>query len=233
MSGSPSRYAIYFAPDEDSPLNAFGGLWLSPEDRQPPSWVSDPDLWAEATASPARYGFHATLKAPFYLADGRTEGQLLEAVKNTASKQKPFVTPPIVLSDLGKYLALTFEAESPEMSCLHRDCLIELESFRAPLTQADRERRLDSGLSNRQSELLEEYGYPYVLDQFEFHMTLAGPIDPVELGLIKDSLTENADGALYSRLLISNICIYFQRDRESSFSLLHRFEFGKSAPDLS
>jgi len=41
-----------------------------------------------------------------------------------------------------------------------------------PLDAAERERRLKAPLTPRQVELVDRYGYPYVLEEFQFHMTL-------------------------------------------------------------
>jgi hypothetical protein len=37
---------------------------------------------------------------------------------------------------------------------------------------------LAAGLSPRQTANLERWGYPYVFEEFRFHMTLAGRIEP-------------------------------------------------------
>src|SRR5262249_30663264 len=41
----------------------------------------------------------------------------------------------------------------------------------------EREQRLSAGLSERQIENLDRWGYPYVFEDFRFHLTLTGPID--------------------------------------------------------
>lgn len=222
MPTAQPRYAIYYAPDEDSPLGQFGKQWLSPADRVPPSWVADVDLWAGATESPARYGLHATLKAPFYLAENKSESELLNAVESLAKGRRSFDLPKLKLSKLGRYIALTFDQESRAMADLHQACLLDLDEFRAPLTPADHQRRIDSGLSKRQEELLDLYGYPYVLEQFEFHLTLAGPLDADRLGLVEDLLIERTRSLFYPGLQVSSICVFFQKDRSNAFDLLQR-----------
>jgi len=47
------------------------------------------------------------------------------------------------------------------------------------------QKRLSSPLTVRQQQLLDEYGYPYVLDEFRFHITLS---DRMQDGLIDDAL---------------------------------------------
>ena len=72
-----TRYAIYFAPHSGSLLARFGASLLG-YDPATGAEVDAPDhpafhdpLSLGWTAAPRRYGFHATLKAPFHLAEGR------------------------------------------------------------------------------------------------------------------------------------------------------------------
>lgn len=225
MASDDARYAVYYAPEEDSPLGLFGQEWLSPAERHPPEWASDAELWSQATASAAHYGFHATLKAPFRLSGGRTETELLSAVNSLARDSTPFEAPALELSELGRYLALTFAAPCPDMDALHQRCVVELDGFRAPLTDADRQRRISSGLTQQQSEMLERYGYPYVINDFEFHLTLAGPLDDGPRKQIKNLLSDSPGIRSYSKLYIGNICVFFQSDRKTAFRLLERFQF--------
>src|SRR4029077_13718977 len=53
------------------------------------------------------------------------------------------------------------------------------ERFCLPLTREERGKRLAGGLSAGQIAHLDRWGYPYVFDDFRFHMTLTGPL-PVE-----------------------------------------------------
>jgi uncharacterized protein DUF1045 len=56
--------------------------------------------------------------------------------------------------------------------------------FRRPLTSHEREQRLGAGLSERQIENLDRWGYPYVFEHFRFHLTLTGPIDADRRGSV-------------------------------------------------
>ena len=84
------RYAIYYAPDPASALWLFGSSVLGYDARTgrnvpllAPAGISLAD-WEMATTDPRRYGFHATLKAPFRLALGMSEAALLDAVERSA-----------------------------------------------------------------------------------------------------------------------------------------------------
>ena len=50
------------------------------------------------------------------------------------------------------------------------------EPLRAPLNETDIARRRKSTLSERQDAQMLKWGYPYVFQDFHFHMTLSGRI---------------------------------------------------------
>ena len=136
-----SRYGIYLSPRPQSPLYQLGTSWLG---RDP---ITDEDLdpalsngmriedWRQATESPRRYGFHATLKAPFRLADDTTYNHLLDAVWALADRYRCFETSPLQIGALGKFLALTLSQPCLELSDLASACVRELDCFRAPATE--------------------------------------------------------------------------------------------------
>lgn len=218
MAGSSARYALYYAPPDDTDLGRFGEAWLSPEARKAPDWAPDPALWQRATASPAHYGFHATLKAPFRLAEGRTEAELLAAFARFAQTRRAFEAPPLTVQQFGPYLALVFMQACPQMDDLHRDCVEEFEPFRAPLNSQELAKRQAAGLSPRRAELLERYGYPDVLDQFTFHLTLAGPIDEPALAVVRQLLRGRTGEFAKQGLPIDGLCLFKQADASSRFT---------------
>lgn len=181
MSDQP-RYAIYYVPAADSALYRFGTALLGYDslgrkDVSQPQAVTDaiPD-WHALTEDPRRYSFHATLKAPFYLASGTDEAALIAAFEQFATTPRaiPVITPMVKL--LGHFVAIVNDAPNPDLAALADACVTEFESFRAPLTAKDRERRLKSKLTGNQIALLDRWGYPYVFDEFFFHMSLTGRI---------------------------------------------------------
>jgi putative phosphonate metabolism protein len=176
-----ARYAIYYCPEADAPLTHAAATFLGrdafhrPVDpRAPLPGLDNLDL-DHLTADPRGYGFHATLKAPFELADGRCEEELVQALEAFCRVTASF-TAPIEVSDIGPFIALRLAAPCIEMDQLHRSCVTEFESFRAPLSTADLERRRRARLTVQQDLWLQQFGYPYIFDDFRFHMTLTGAI---------------------------------------------------------
>ncbi|MEM7751695.1 MAG: DUF1045 domain-containing protein, partial [Pseudomonadota bacterium] len=167
-----TRYAIYFVPSAETPLWRFGckAVGYDSHARARETFHEHAFYAQESvrdwTADPRRYGFHATLKPPFALADGSTvEG--LEMAATTFAKERPtFQVRQLRVAAIGSFLALVPEETSQELNNLAADCLRTFETFRAPLSSADRERRLKSPLTDKQIENLDAWGYPYVFDEF-------------------------------------------------------------------
>jgi hypothetical protein len=164
------RYAVYFAPAEASPWGRFGRQWLDGAWR--PSGI-DAARWQALLRAPRRYGFHATLKAPFRLATGCTPDMLAARIEALASRHGAVPLGTLAAHDLDGYVALTPEAPPPALQGLAERCVLELDDLRAPLSMAERARRRPERLDERGRALLEAHGYPQVLERFRFHMTLA------------------------------------------------------------
>ena len=223
-----TRYAIYFVPAPQTPLAAFGAHAIGYDvaaGAEVPFHEDDafralgPGGW---TGSPARYGFHATLKAPFELAEGATEKGLEEAVRDLARGIAPVQLGMLVVTALGGFIALTPKGDASAVDALAAACVEAFEAFRAPLPPADRDRRLAAGLTDRQAENVERWGYPYVFDEFRFHMTLTGCIDDAALRKrVHETLA-----ALYAAVdvphTIDALTICRQPDRDSHFTVLSR-----------
>ena len=185
-----TRYAIYFAPAADTALHRIGSGWLGRDalsgtglDQLPVPGMA-PETLSWLTGDPRRYGFHATLKAPFRLAPDQSEEALLATAETFTRSRSAFTAPPLVSSDLEGFRALVLEAPSPAMNALERDCVTAFEPFRAPLTEPERARRRPERLTDRQRRLLDTVGYPYSLAEFRFHLTLTQRLTAEQAALI-------------------------------------------------
>jgi putative phosphonate metabolism protein len=191
-----ARYALYFVPPADSALYRFGASALGYDcytGRDLPSLGGDgidTAEWHALTAEPRTYGFHATLKAPFYLHGDFAEGELIAALAEFATRQatlSPFVTS---LGILDGFAALTPCATVPALDALAAQCVRDFDRFRAPLTDAERDRRLKHKLTDRQLAHLDCWGYPYVFEDFRFHMTLSGRLPAHKNTTVLDCLRD-------------------------------------------
>lgn len=176
---SESRYAIYFVPGADTPLYRFGASVLGYDchsGRERPYIDGADASWPDWTREPRVYGFHATLKAPFHLAAGSTESDLERAVLAFAADRPAALGGSLAVRVLGSFIALVPAVTCLDINRLADACVREFDSFRAPMTEEDRARRQAGGLSPRQIEQLDRWGYPYVFEDFRFHMTLTGAL---------------------------------------------------------
>lgn len=193
--GTAARYAVYFAPALDSPWSQFGRLWLEGAWRPP---HIDANAWQAMLQEPRRYGFHATLKAPFRLAPGCTLEALVQRLEQLAAQLRRVPLGPVEVMALEGYVALAPTAPPLTLQALAQHCVLNLDDLRAPLTPADLIRRQSHRLDERGRALLQAHGYPHVLERFRFHMTLA--------------MTASADEAAAVQACASSPSMALQRD---------------------
>jgi putative phosphonate metabolism protein len=224
-----SRFAIYFAPDPASALWRFGSSCMSYDaslalgcDPLIPTFWSE-DEWWDRTEEPRRYGFHATLKAPFHLREDVREEELFEAFDEFASVQKPFVIDGLRVACLGTFVALVPVGDVGKLNRLAADSVRAFDKFRAPLSPEDFARRLSGQLTPRQKQYVEEWGYPYVLEEFRFHMTLTGPLASDEcLKAERELKSLFAASVGPGPVAIDSIALFRQDRRDGRFRIIRR-----------
>ncbi len=176
------RYAIYFVPSAESRLYRYGSSVLGYDSYTgntvafPAEFGDGAVNWNELTATPRRYGFHATLKAPFRLAPSCTERQLSNALHSFASLGHATHSFTPGLRELEDFIAIVPSRVEESLNALAASCTTIFDAYRAPITPQERARRIASGLSQSQIQNLDRWGYPYVLAEFRFHMTLTGAV---------------------------------------------------------
>lgn len=225
MSQYP-RYAVYFVPSADSTLYRFGAglIGYDAYSGQPLPFSegieSEIDGWKQFTADPRKYGFHATLKAPISLAPGKTEDELVAAMSDFAQTPRaiPVIAPTV--RGISSFVAITPNDFCAELQKLADDCVIAFDQFRAPLTTADRERRNVSALNKRQVAYLDRWGYPYVLEEFRFHMTLAGSLPAERRAPVLDLLQQRFGALELKSISIDRLALLRQNDASSGFTLI-------------
>ncbi|MBC8050362.1 MAG: DUF1045 domain-containing protein [Chitinophagales bacterium] len=221
------RYAIYWAPPRGSALEAFGRAWLG-ADAEAGAYIASEDfgldaaLSARAVAAPRRYCLHATMKAPFRLAPWRDEAELRAAMAAFCARRRRFTAGPLKLHTFGDYLTLMPEPPLAELDWLAAECVSHFDSFRAPLTDADRARRMQ-GLPPAQAALMEQFGYPYIFNEFGFHVTIAGPLLQPELDVVADALAPACAAFTASPLKIEELCLFGDPGGDGPFRLIERF----------
>lgn len=181
------RAAIYYTPEQDGDLARNAADWLG-RDPFRKEGVGEEHRFSSQVQSPARYGFHATLKAPFRLKDDASIDDLRLFFREFAARTSGLTIPSLVLQRIGRFFALVPAQRVPELDALAAKVVEAFEPFRAPLTPSDRARRNPDALTDRQREHLDTWGYPYVMDEFRFHMTLTGPVTGAQADEIETEL---------------------------------------------
>lgn len=164
-----TRHAIYAIP-RPGPLADAAARWLG---RDAQSGARLPAPHPALTASAARYGFHATIVAPMRLREGLALADLIAGLDAFCATHRAVALQGLALTSLDGFLALIPEGPVEALNALAAAAVRQFAPFRAPLTEAELARRNPAALTHRQRELLDAYGYPFVLDEFRFHMTLS------------------------------------------------------------
>ncbi|MBR0879259.1 putative phosphonate metabolism protein [Bradyrhizobium japonicum] len=227
------RYAIYFTAGADSALTRFGAELLGYDvytgDEVPfPADASRvaPD-WRDVTADPRKYGFHGTLKAPMALAPGRTEAELVAACAAFAGKARPIPSIRPVVDSISGFIAVIPTKPVGALQQLAADCVREFDDFRAPMTAEDRARRKPDKLTERQRDHLDRWGYPYVMEEFRFHMTLTGRLDAERRGPILEMLRARFAALGLETLAIDRIALFKQDDARARFRFVGEWALAK------
>jgi putative phosphonate metabolism protein len=227
--GDWRRHAIFFAPPAGGALARFGAAWLG--------WDADagerrgdftlPGLPApreELVEGPRRYGFHATLKAPFRLAQGAGEAELDAAAAAVAAGCARFELR-LRVAALGGFLALVPDEAPPELAALEEALVMGLDRFRAPAGAEETVRRRMAGLDAVEEENLRRWGYPYVLRRFRFHMTLTGALPAEARAAVRAALEPALVEALAEPVPVGEVC-RFAEGGDGAFRLVRRFPLG-------
>ncbi len=231
------RYAVYLAPAE--PFRGIGSRWLgrcadtgaalpaAPDGEAPPA------AW---TRAPAHYGLHATLKAPFRLAQDRTPPMLDAAARAFARGRQPFAAR-LALRNLRGFLAWCLD-DSPagdegrrHMHALADDAVRGFDAFRAPPTREDTARRRPGQLGAAEREMLARWGYPYVFDTFTFHITLTGQLDPAAQQDATARLQRLAGGHAATAMPVARISLYVQPEPGADFVVARHYGFSGAVED--
>lgn len=230
------RYALYYVPKVSDPLYQVACSWLG---RDPVvgrdisrsitiSGLSDGDL-NDLTFNARRYGFHATLKAPFELADGKSMTDLEKALEVFGTHQSAISLPSLQVEELGRFLALCPSADCSELMEFAAKLVREFDAFRAPISEADIVRRHPDRLSDRQRSNLLQWGYPHIFEDFRFHMTLTDRLSDQQRDVLLPALSDLFGPALTTTPQLSSIALFVEPERGAPFTCHRQFELTGSS----
>lgn len=220
-----TRYAVYFTP-APGPLSDFTASWLGwdPAAGRPcdhPAVLGLPAPVPELTAAPRRYGFHATMKPPFRLASASSRAQLLDDFEALAATLAPAAIGDMRIAGLGGFLALVPDGDTGAVARIAAETVAGLDRHRAPAPPEETARRSAAGLTPRQEAHLVTWGYPYVMDEFRFHMTLTGRLDAAARDAVEAALTPLLT-PLLPRPFVLDALSLMGEDAQGFFHILRR-----------
>jgi len=225
------RYAIYYAPEPGSPLDAFGKNWFDPKagGKTVPGGKVRAERIAELSESSRRYGFHGTLKPPFALNPATNLDSLVNAARVFARSLSPIEIPPLELAIIGKFIALTPLTQSAALEKLAAACVRAFEAFRLPLTDVQVENYKLNKLTVHQEQMLEHWGYPYVMEEFRFHISVTDRIDDAhEREDVMTALQTLAAPVLGKPIVVRDLTVFAQNAVNEPMIAIERIPFGRS-----
>jgi putative phosphonate metabolism protein len=221
--GPDARVAIYYCPSNEDPLFTAGAAWLG---RDPDSGAAtvQPEIAGidEVTTEPRVYGFHATLKPPMRLANGRSWDGLVDATHELAARIAPFELPTLAVMDVHGFLALREKAFCPPLQALADACVERLDAFRAPSSETELARRRRARLTDAQESMLVRFGYPYVLNTWFFHMTLTRRLSAEEHATWRPEAEQYFAAAVAVKRLVADVCLFAQAEPGAPFVIARR-----------
>lgn len=214
------RFAIYFTPAPESPLAQAAASWLgrdiwaNPVSSRPPLSGLTTQRIHTLLQAPRHYGFHATVKPPFRLASGKTATELHRRLQAFAAKASAFTLPPLHLTMMGHFFCLRLQ-EPPALLALAAGVVRGFDDLRQPPTLEELNKHRAPGLTAHQETMLQAWGYPYVLDEFRFHLTLTGPVtDPKEQQYIADELERHFPAGVLEELSFDTLSLFMEEDSQ-------------------
>lgn len=216
----PYRVGVYYAPAETDPLWQAGCAWLG-RDAETGLAIAQPNLPAltENTQDPRRYGFHATLKAPFVPHQGFKK--FIDSATDFAARQKSFDLPALAVTNLRGFLALCPIAASPHLHHLADSCVKTLDEHRTSESASQQAKR-SVGKTQQQISYIAQWGYPFVFEEFHFHMTLTEKIN--DNPYFKPAC-EYFSAALAQPRQVDHLSIFVEETKGAPFQLFCRLKF--------
>jgi putative phosphonate metabolism protein len=225
------RYAIYHAPVVTGSLWERASTWLGRDAATGDSFDGpvagiERDRLLNLTQSANRYGFHATIKAPMALADGARPEDLRAALRTFAVSHEPVDMGPMTLALIDGFIALVPARQNEALQDFAAHVVEAFEPFRAPMSIKDRAARVAKGLTPRQEELLDGYGYPYVFEEFQLHMTLTDRLDATDRDELFEAATTWFGPLLEQNMMLDRLTLFEEPDRGRPFIRTAEFPLG-------
>ncbi len=228
------RYALYFTPTSSDALTKVASNWLgrnafsNERIRRPLNPLMDDEQIQALTHDARRYGFHATLKAPFRLNENKQEDDLIEDLIKFSSQNAAFTLPRLKIQQIGPFFALVPAQKNDELNDLADEVVRFFDPYRAELSEADLLKRKPETLTAKQRDYLSQWGYPYVFDEFRFHMTLTGPVSEEKQEKIRRCLEDFFAPVLNESVEVANLALFTEEESGAPFEVHSLYPLAKT-----
>lgn len=216
------RYAIFYTAT--GALARFGGAYLG-WDSAGGTMVPHPEIpgvdVAGVTAVPRKYGFHGTLKAPFRMRAGRDPEQLKNALADFAGQHSAFEIGTMGLRHDHGFVALRPSSPSRDLQDLAAEVVRFFDDFRADLNAAEIARRRQVHLTQEQDQQMLAWGYPFIFNDFHFHLTLSGRLETAPAMQLMTALEPHLAKLVPDPFKIDAVTLMGE-DKDGMFHQLHR-----------
>ena len=221
-----TRYAVYYTPAEGA-FARFGAQWLgwdiaAGREAERLDVAGLPAPLEGIVRTPGRYGFHATLKPPFRLAEGASAQALEESLGALAAQLPAVRAEGLRLARIGGFLALVPVGSEARIGAVAAIAVETLDSFRAPMQAQELARRRARRLTPGHEAMLLRWGYPYAMAEFRFHMTLTGRLGADALAQAADALEAPLRGAVPAPFMLDGLSLVGEGE-DGRFRVIRRF----------
>ena len=190
-----------------------------------------PGAWRRMTSEPRRYGFHATLKAPFRLRLDLDIADLTSSLAEFACRFAPFDAGELSVGAVAMGAGRAFVGLKPqgglkELRSFEGSVVRALDHLREPLASGDSERPKAARLTPRQAYYLDAWGYPYVLDEFRPHFTLTNAVADADrvAGLLQQEFRLRVASPA---LRVDALTLFGESEPGGEFRIVRRFPLGR------
>lgn len=218
-----NRYGIYMIPEAEN-FAELGAAWLGWDVQKgctvPYPQEADAAL-REATKVPRKYGFHGTIKPPFHLVEGATYDSLLSQAQTLCASLAPVDIEALSVRKSEFVLVLAPEGDLDQLANLAATVLQKLDHFRASTRASELVQHRKFTLTPLQETNLKNWGHPYVLDDFKFHITLSGHMPPKDLDQLEALANAHFAQHLERPLPVTSLTLVGEAG-DGRFHALHR-----------
>lgn len=128
------------------------------------------------------------------------------------------------MARLGSFLALKIRGDASTLGSVAARVVASLDTHRAPPSETELARRKRANLTPAQEENLARWGYPYVFNEFQFHITLTGPLPRAQHDIALKTAQDYFTPYLPEPFVMDGLTLVGEHATDERFYEIERFE---------